>query len=87
MFLLKNVCPHYDVIVHNTLSTPSLQLMSPELIKGFMQAENVPIYPKMKFLIQNIQRSLGHGIAFSEGNEWKRKRKIMNSVFNFDFLT
>lgn len=56
-------------------------------MKGMMQADNVARHPKMKFIIQNIQRSLGHGIAFSEGDEWKRKRKIMNSVFNFDFIT
>ena len=41
----------------------------------------------MKFMIQNIQRSLGMGIAFSEDKEWKRKRNIMNAVFNYDFIT
>jgi cytochrome P450 len=29
---------------------------------------------------------MGRGIPFSEGEEWKRKRKIINAVFNFDFV-
>lgn len=37
-------------------------------------------------MIQNIQRSVGYGIAFSEDKEWKRKRTIMNAVFNYDFI-
>lgn len=37
-------------------------------------------------LIKNIRRSLGNGIPFSEGKEWKRKRAIMNAVFNYDFI-
>jgi cytochrome P450 len=28
----------------------------------------------------------GNGLLFSEGAEWKKKKKIMSSVFNFDFL-
>lgn len=34
----------------------------------------------------NLRRTLGKGVAFSEGNEWKSKRKIMNSVFNYEFI-
>ena len=29
----------------------------------------------------------GNGLAFSEGESWKRKRKIMSKVFNFELLT
>jgi len=28
----------------------------------------------------------GKGLLLSEGQEWKMKRKIMTSVFNFDFI-
>ena len=44
------------------------------------------MFQKDKMIIGNIQRSLGKGIAFSEGNEWKRKRKIISYVFNYNFL-
>ena len=38
-------------------------------------------------IISNLKRALGDGIAFSEGNRWKRKRKIISSVFNYKFVT
>jgi cytochrome P450 len=31
-------------------------------------------------------RVMGYGIPFSEGDQWKRKRRIINEVFNFEFL-
>lgn len=33
-----------------------------------------------------MKRLLGDGVAFSEGETWKLKRKIITSVFTFDFL-
>lgn len=30
---------------------------------------------------------VGNGLIFSEGESWKRKRKIMSKVFNFELLT
>lgn len=48
--------------------------------------DNIYVHHKMKFAIANIQRSLGHGMAFSEGKEWKRKRHIISAVFNYDFI-
>lgn len=29
---------------------------------------------------------LGAGLIFSEGETWKKKRKIMSKVFNFDLI-
>lgn len=40
----------------------------------------------MSFQTDNLKRTLGAGIAFSEDGQWKQKRKIMNSVFNYDLL-
>ncbi len=28
----------------------------------------------------------GCGIALAEGQEWKRKRKVLSSLFSFDFM-
>jgi hypothetical protein len=53
------------VLLYNTLFTPTVEFENLELIKNFFQPENVYIHYKMPFLIQNIQRSLGLGIAFS----------------------
>ena len=29
---------------------------------------------------------IGPGIFFSEGDIWKKKKKILSNVFNFDFI-
>jgi hypothetical protein len=29
---------------------------------------------------------IGNGLFFSEGDQWKNKKKIMSSVFNFEFI-
>lgn len=33
------------------------------------------------------ERIIGKGLISSEGDLWKRKRRIMNSIFNFDFIS
>ncbi len=49
-------------------------------MKGcYRKAVCVPIFSGLRCL-------LGDGLLFSEGEEWKMKRKIMSNVFNFDFL-
>lgn len=32
-------------------------------------------------------RILGKGLVFSEGDEWKRKRRILSKFFTFEFIT
>lgn len=34
----------------------------------------------------SFKHLIGNGLVFSEGEEWKMKRKIMSSVFNYDFI-
>ena len=77
---------NYDLEILNILNYPMINILNPELMKEFYQPDKVHYYEKLSFLISNLQRSLGHGIAFSEGEEWKKKRKIMNSLFNYDFI-
>ena len=77
----------YDCLLYNTVGTPVVQIFNAELMKGFFQPDNIYIHHKMIISVQNIRRSLGYGIAFSEGKEWKRKRNVMNAVFNYDFIT
>jgi cytochrome P450 len=42
-------------------------------------------YPKAK-LVADIYTSIGLGLPFLEGMEWKRRRNIFNKIFNFDFV-
>ena len=51
-----------------------------------MTNERLGYYPKEEMISRNFIRCLGNGIGLTEGEEWKRKRKIISSVFNFDML-
>jgi cytochrome P450 len=61
-------------------------LVNPDMIKEFLSMEKMFLFPKKVAFIGNMKRMLGEGVAFSEGDVWKTKRKIITHVFNFDFL-
>jgi len=56
------------------------------LLKDLFAPDNVAIYPKYNILISGIIELVGEGIAFSEGDTWKHKRRVISNVFNFDLL-
>jgi cytochrome P450 len=64
----------------------SIDITHPDLIQDFYTPENIINNPKVKILYQYIARGVGFGIAFSEKDIWKRKRRIVSQVFNFDLL-
>ncbi len=37
-------------------------------------------------MVTGTKVALGNGMMFSEGEEWKKKRKLLSKVFNFDLL-
>ena len=37
-------------------------------------------------VVTGIKAALGEGLVFSEGEMWKRKRKLLSKVFNFDLI-
>ena len=86
MYTMKRKFSKADVVIFNILNHPVIELVNPKLMKRFFSPDNIYIYPKYPVFIRNMQRCLGHGIVFSEGDEWKKKRKIISSVFNYDFI-
>jgi hypothetical protein len=36
--------------------------------------------------VYKLVTNSGLGLSFAEGADWKRRRRIISSVFNFDFL-
>ena len=44
------------------------------------------MYTKDTKLSSGIRMIIGNGLVFSEGESWKRKRKIMSKLFNFELL-
>ena len=63
-----------------------IDLINPDMMREFMSIEKIFIFPKKKLYIANMKRLLGDGVALSEDTIWKSKRKIITSVFTFDFL-
>ena len=70
----------------NSLNKIIIDLTNPELIKDFYSTEHLFMYPKLEVSVKPIKRTMGEGIPFSEGEVWKRKRRIVNKVFNFDLI-
>ena len=43
-------------------------------------------FPKKHSFLAPLERVIGDGLVFSEGDSWKHKRKILNRVFNFQMV-
>ncbi len=43
-------------------------------------------YVKQGLLFKNRARVFGNGLAFAEGKDWIRRRRIMTSMFHFEFF-
>lgn len=65
------------------LNKPMIELCHPDFIKDFYAVDRHFSFPKNKKFIEFITKITGRGLPFSEGKEWKRKRMVMNGVFNF----
>ena len=37
-------------------------------------------------MVDIFSRLVGLGLSINEGQNWKRKRTILNKIFNFDFV-
>lgn len=76
----------FDVTVTNLLIKPKLEFIHPDFVKDFFSVDKHYDFPKEQKVIDIFTRAAGHGLPFSEGEIWKRKRTILNKVFNFDFV-
>lgn len=76
----------YDVVVSNILSRPRIEINHPDFLKDFYAVDKHYEYPKSQRGIRLFSRVAGKGLVFSEGEVWHRKRKILNKLFNFDFI-
>ena len=72
--------------IWNILKYPLIEIINPDLLQEFFQPDKVHIYEKVPKIIDHFRRAIGEGVVFSEGTKWKKKRKIMNAVFNYEFI-
>lgn len=86
-YRFKGENQRYDVTIYNIFNWPAIDIGRPELLKEFYQPANAHYYEKVKSFVSNLKRIIGGGILLSEGEIWKDKRKVMNKIFNYDFIT
>lgn len=76
--------PNARALIANGLDRIFVILLDPELLKQFWLSDKN--YVKERFFIENRIRIFGDGVAFAEGKEWAKRRKIMSSIFHFSFF-
>ena len=75
------------MVVSNILTETFVEIVTPELMKEFYVQENNFIYKKQKTIMAPLSRMAGDsGIVFLEGHAWKKKRKVLNKMFNFELV-
>ena len=79
MAFVKEQYPHF-------FNQNYIDLIHPDLMKDFFSSDNLANYNKIRIQKGNMERLLGDGLLSCEGDTWKKKRKILNNVFNFDFI-
>ena len=73
-------------MVLNVYNQVEVALIHPDLLQEFFSADKLSFYAKMKFFKDILKRGTGEGLLFSEGDQWKMKRKVLTEVFNFEFI-
>lgn len=76
--------PDARYFIFNAFDKCFLLLVDPSLLQEFFQKQEN--YVKEETFIENKVRFFGQGVAFSEGHEWSKRRKIMSGIFHFSFF-
>ena len=65
-----------------------IDILDPELIKEYFEKTKDRHYEKNFNSpgLSSIKSVIGSGLFLSEGDDWKKKKKILSNVFNFDFI-
>jgi cytochrome P450 len=85
---MKFVVRDYQLCMNVLNGQVVIDLIDPQLIREFYERTLEGCYVKaggISFLT-GLKAILGTGLLFSEGHEWKKKRRIMSIVFNYDFI-
>ena len=55
-----------------------MEFYEPELLKSYF-VENSEATTKEMGSVGNLKRLLGNGVLMTEGNEWKKRRRILSA--------
>ena len=86
LITLKKQFPKYDIVLGNILNIPVITLIGTEVRKQFIKHEIDYTYQKLPAMSNMMTRIFGKGLVFSEGEDWKRKRRIFSKFFTYEFI-
>lgn len=86
MKMYKVELPKYDVSLGNNGGKHEIDIVNPKLIKEFLNSDNLINFHKVKMYQRVLSRVMGNGLVLSEGENWKKKRRIISNIFNYDFV-
>ena len=76
----------YDIILTNFLSSIQLAFIRPDLGTRVIDANAVMLAPKSSSSFDLLFQWVPDCILFLEGQPWKHRRKIVASIFNYNYL-
>jgi cytochrome P450 len=75
-----------DFSISNLFNSIIIVVTNPEIMKELFTPDKVDIHHKLGVFFRGMTTLIGEGLIFSEGDGWKRKRKITSKLFTFDIL-
>lgn len=75
----------YDVVISTVFGHPIVNLINLDLLQAFFNTE-LATYVKHEPFLLNFRRLFGRSMGLVEGDEWRRKRRVISNTFHFDFL-
>jgi len=80
---LAKTNPDVPALMHNFGSRIDVSLLDPKLIKEFYRNES---FYQRGFTTKAMRTLIGTGLFVAEGDLWKTHRKVISSMFHFEFL-
>ena len=75
--------PNVRMLVFNAGDSIFLSLVDPALIKEFYSKQDMFVKSIFSPIFQNLMKK---GLIFTEGNEWKKQRKVISSMFHYEII-
>jgi cytochrome P450 len=75
-----------DFLITNFFNTVFIIVLNAKIMKELLTPDKVDIYHKLGFVFRGLTSLIGEGLILSEGDSWRKKRKITSKLFTFDIL-
>ena len=79
------VCRSGKIFLYWFGAVPTICVAEVELVKQVLAERTGRLFPK-DYLNANMEALLGKGLVLTNGEDWKRHRKVVHPAFNLDKL-